>query len=104
DDHLRGARDLITKWRTTICATVHRRRPWGPSAFLPDDVITKIATRAHVKAPADLIHAGWSPTHVGRHGGELLAKLDEYDIEFKQQRIATKKRKMDAQKAETAKR
>ncbi|KAF7334751.1 P-loop containing nucleoside triphosphate hydrolase protein [Mycena sanguinolenta] len=104
DAHLKGVRDLLTKWRADQCATIYRRRPWGPKALLPDEILTKFATRAHLKSPEDLIGAGWSPTHAQRHGTELLAAMAEYDTEFKRQRDENNKRKRDEKKAETAKR
>ncbi|KAF7358170.1 p-loop containing nucleoside triphosphate hydrolase protein [Mycena venus] len=104
DAHLKGVRDLLTAWRAEKCATIYRRRPWGPKALIPDDVLTKFATRAHLKTPDDLIGAGWSPTHAKKHGEELLAAISEFDTEYKRQRAETNKRKMDAQKAETEKR
>ncbi|KAF7331133.1 P-loop containing nucleoside triphosphate hydrolase protein [Mycena sanguinolenta] len=42
DGHLNGVRALLTKWRSDQCATLYRRRPWGPKALLPDDVLTKL--------------------------------------------------------------
>ncbi|KAJ7676762.1 P-loop containing nucleoside triphosphate hydrolase protein, partial [Mycena polygramma] len=74
------------------------------NSLLSDEVLGKIALRAHIKTPDDLVHAGWSPTHARKHGAEILAKLSQFDIEYKLQRAATNKRKMDEQKADTAKR
>ncbi|KAJ7466529.1 hypothetical protein FB451DRAFT_972052, partial [Mycena latifolia] len=104
DDHLNGARELLTTWRTKACATLYRRRPWGPSALLPDDVLTKFANRENLNSVADLVSAGGSPTHGKRHGPELLAMLSGYDTEYKRGKEAARKRKMEEQKAETAKR
>ncbi|KAJ7830175.1 hypothetical protein B0H14DRAFT_2250784, partial [Mycena olivaceomarginata] len=91
-------------WRSEKCRTVYRRRPWGPQALLPDDVLGKFASRGHAKTVEDLLHAGWSPTHTARHGTELLAMLADYDTMFKADQAAVRKRQMEEKKAETMKR
>ncbi|KAJ6615042.1 hypothetical protein B0H10DRAFT_1764352, partial [Mycena sp. CBHHK59/15] len=101
-EHLTGARDLLTTWRNEKSCL--GRRVWGNEALMPDEVLRKLANRQHVKEINDLLHAGWSPTHVKRYGAEPLAMLDVYDTAFKREHEATKKRKMDEQKAVTAKR
>ncbi|KAJ7159876.1 P-loop containing nucleoside triphosphate hydrolase protein, partial [Mycena crocata] len=55
DEHLAGARALLTQWRTDKSRTVFRRRTWGSQAFLPDEVLGKIASRGHIKTIADLL-------------------------------------------------
>lgn len=103
DKHLHGARALLTEWQSEKCWTVYRRRPWGPQALLPDDVLGKFASRGHAKTVEDLLHAGWSPTHTVRHGTELLAMLADYDTMFKADQAAVRKRQMEEKKAETMK-
>ncbi|KAJ7168073.1 hypothetical protein C8R43DRAFT_835617, partial [Mycena crocata] len=102
DEHLTGARKLLTRFRTEKSGL--SRRPYGIQAFMPDEVLKKLVTRKHVKEIDDLLHAGWSPTHTKRYGAELLVLLDTYDTEFKREHEAAKKRRMDEQKAGTAKR
>lgn len=102
--HLKDARALLTRWRNEACATLYRRRPWGPDTLLPDTILTKFATWARLKTPADLVDSGWSPTHAVRHGTELLTMLAELDAEEKRVRLAGNKQRADEKKAATAKR
>ncbi|KAJ7135359.1 P-loop containing nucleoside triphosphate hydrolase protein [Mycena crocata] len=104
DEHLAGARVFLTQWRTEKSRTALRRRIWGTQAFMPDEVLGKLASRANVKTITDLLHAGWSPTHARRFGDELLSALADYDTVFKAEQAERRKRKMDEQKAATAKR
>ncbi|KAK6969037.1 P-loop containing nucleoside triphosphate hydrolase protein [Favolaschia claudopus] len=104
EEHLQGARKLLTEWRTQLGTGLYRRRPWGLKALMPDDVLTKIATRAHLRSVADFVGAGWSPTHAGKHGEQIVALLSQYDTDYKEARAESIKRKREEKKAETAKR
>ncbi|KAJ7835534.1 hypothetical protein B0H14DRAFT_2590171 [Mycena olivaceomarginata] len=46
------------------------RRSWGYQAFLPDKVLTAVATKARFTTINDLISGGWSPTHARKHDAE----------------------------------
>jgi bloom syndrome protein len=105
ENHLKQARDLLSRWRDDKCATVYRRRPWGPQVLLPDDVLTKFATWARLKTVDDLVsHSDWSHTHAAKHGDEILAILAELDEHEKLQRLAGNKKQADERKAATAER
>ncbi|KAK7018291.1 P-loop containing nucleoside triphosphate hydrolase protein, partial [Favolaschia claudopus] len=104
EQHLKGARDLLTGWRADKCATIYRRRPWGPKALMPDEILTKIAMRAHLKSTPDLIGAGWGPTHAARHGEEVLSMLADFDAKYRRARADEIRRRAEAKKAATAQR
>lgn len=60
ESHPKQAHDILTRWRDEKCATVYRRRPWGPQVLLPDDTLTKFATWARLKTVSDLVdHSDW---------------------------------------------
>ena len=63
DSHLKGARELLEKWRIQTWLDQYRRRPWGHHSFLSDVLITSFATKARFSLTEDLIDTGWSPTH-----------------------------------------
>jgi hypothetical protein len=105
DQHLKDARALLTNWRDNMCATIYRRRPWGPEQLLADTVLTKIATWARLRTSDDLVDAaGWSPTHAAKHGLEILAMLADLDTTQKVRHAADIREKADTRKALTAKR
>ena len=60
--------------------------------MLPDTILTALATKAHFQTLEDLITAGWSPTHVQKHGAEIISILKDYDNLFK----STKEHKIKA--------
>ncbi|KAJ6479074.1 hypothetical protein C8R45DRAFT_906336, partial [Mycena sanguinolenta] len=84
DDHLKGARTRLKRWRDDTWFALYSRRPWGPDVLLPDKVLSVIAAKARFTAVADLIGGGWSPTHAKKHGPALLEMLRDYDILFRQ--------------------
>ncbi|KAK6974683.1 hypothetical protein R3P38DRAFT_2811700 [Favolaschia claudopus] len=96
EDQPKGARELLTRWRADKCATTYRRRPWSPKALIPDDILTKLVTRAHLITIPDLVDAGWSRTHAERHGEELPTMLSEFDVKYKQARAEAIKQRLDA--------
>ncbi|KAJ7666121.1 hypothetical protein DFH06DRAFT_1185976 [Mycena polygramma] len=105
NNHLKEARTLLQSWRDDTCATVYRRRPWGPDVLLPDDVLTKFATWQRLRTVTDLVEkGGWSPTHAAKHGAEILAMLALLDANAKRIRLAGNKERADAKKALTAER
>ncbi|KAF8235592.1 hypothetical protein L208DRAFT_1392214 [Tricholoma matsutake] len=101
DSHLKGARELLEKWRIEMWLDQYRRWPWGHHSFLSDVLITSFATKARFSLTEDLIDAGWSPTHAQKHGQELLGILKVYDNEFYRAREGEKLRKAERKKQET---
>jgi hypothetical protein len=79
-EHLAGARKRLEKWRYDTWLDLYSRRPWGYQAFLPDKVLTAVATKARFTTIDDLISGGWSPTHAQKHGTDVLDLLRGYDV------------------------
>jgi hypothetical protein len=101
EDHLKGARSRLERWRYQTWSDLYSKRPWGYQVLLPDKVLTAVATKAHLATVADLIRAGWSPTHSQKHGDAVLELLRSYDFVWHQQAEAEKAEKARLRKEKT---
>jgi bloom syndrome protein len=102
EDHLHGARQLLEAWRLETWMKLYRRSPWGIQALLPDTILTALATKARLQTLEDFISAGWSPTHVQRHGTEMIDILKDYDDLFKSTKEEEIKARAEKKKQESA--
>ena len=102
EDHLHGARELLEAWRFETWMKLYRRCPWGIQALLPDTILTALATKARFQTLEDLITAGWSPTHVQKHGAKIISILKDYDDLFKSTKEHEIKVRAEKKKLDTA--
>ena len=102
EDHLQGARELLEAWRLETWRKLYRRCPWGIQALLPDTILTALAAKARLQSLENLISIGWSPTHVQKHGAEIIDILKDYDDLFKSIKDDEIKARAEKKKQETA--
>ena len=102
EDHLQGARELLEAWRLETWRKLYRHCPWGIQALLPDTILTALAAKACLQSLENLISIGWSPTHVQKHGAELIDILKNYDDLFKSIKDDEIKARAEKKKQETA--
>ena len=100
--HLQGARELLEAWRLETWMKLYRRCPWGIQALLPDTILTALALKARLRTLENLISVGWSPTHVQKHGAEIIDILKDYDNLFKSTKDDEIKARAERKKQETA--
>ncbi|KAJ7798040.1 hypothetical protein B0H14DRAFT_2618312, partial [Mycena olivaceomarginata] len=70
-------------------------------AFLPEKVLTALATKARFTTIDDLIGGGWSPTHAKKHGTDVLDLLRGYDTLYREYADAEKEEHARLRKEET---
>ena len=100
--HLQGARELLEAWRLETWMKLYRRCPWGIQALLPDTILTALALKARLRTLENLISVGCSPTHVQKHGAEIIDILKDYDNLFKSTKDDEIKARAERKKQETA--
>jgi hypothetical protein len=78
-ERLEACRNTLTNWRSSTWNRVFKHCIWGPSALLPDAVLTKLATQARLKTLADIQERipewGWAD----EYGEEILKLLEPID-------------------------
>jgi hypothetical protein len=81
---------------------LYQLRPWGMQCLIPHTVLMVLATKARLQTCNELINiAGWSPTHVQKHGTEIIDLLKAYDEKFKAAKDAEIKARATQKKLET---
>ncbi|KAJ8489590.1 hypothetical protein ONZ45_g13521 [Pleurotus djamor] len=103
-DYLSNARKLIIEWRYSTWMAAYSRRPWGVQAFMPEKVLSAIASHARNTTIDHLIKDGWNSVHANAHGPQLLANLAEFDCQWKTRHEAEKLAKREAGKQATVER
>ncbi|KAJ7646031.1 hypothetical protein DFH06DRAFT_997805, partial [Mycena polygramma] len=89
EEHLKGARTRLERWRQETWEELYARRPWGYQVLLPDKVLTSLASKARLTSIDDLIGGGtWSPTHARKHGPAVLELLRDYDALYREYKAA----------------
>ncbi|KAF8341855.1 hypothetical protein F5887DRAFT_919031 [Amanita rubescens] len=65
----KGAMQLLESW----CMETHYLQcPWGPVSFVPDNILSSLASKQTIATVQDLIDKGWSTPHAQKHGLDLL--------------------------------
>jgi hypothetical protein len=83
-DKLMHCRAAIVHWRTSCWSKNYAGGGWGVAALLPDNIITKLATRTHITTieSLKLEIPEWDFTE--RHGAEVLAVIAVADREWEE--------------------
>ena len=93
-DHLQLCRTALESWRRTFWDENYSYCAWGPKVFMPDTVITKLATRARISTPEDIKCEVPEWGFIKEHGIAVLSIIHEIDKSWKE--------KQDSEKAEKA--
>ena len=101
---MKGAQELMEKWRYETWTRLYSTRPYGPQGLLTDTVVTALASKARLSTIEDLVSAGWGASRAKKHGDEVLQLLKAYDERFSNIRETEKRERMQAKKLETAQR
>ncbi|KLO06377.1 P-loop containing nucleoside triphosphate hydrolase protein [Schizopora paradoxa] len=98
-DWLQEARDALVEWRRNLKLRQYPRSILSEEALLPDNVLSKLATKARLRSIVDIIEeTGGNWALVDRHGDEVLAVLKAID-----ESRNTKKAELAAANREAAK-
>ena len=103
-DHLKNARQMLERWRFKTHYS-HGPTSFTAAGFLPDKILTTLASNARIRTVDDMINILQPPwIYARRHGQEVLDLLSGLDKAEKADREQAKLAKRELRKKETVER